>query len=126
MYKRQNQCGTFPWTGERNLYALGGRGWLVVTVGSGVREQIVFYAADSSFADSAVRAALDCGFSTLTVLDGAPATLERNRDGRTEIVYMTQRSVIWMAATDPAVGVADLVRLAGLAEQRSALVKTPS
>ncbi|MFI1988958.1 hypothetical protein [Actinoplanes sp. NPDC020271] len=123
---RPDRCGTFPWTTERNLYALGGRGWLQVAVGSAVREQIVFSAAGSSFADAYAQAAQDCGFSTLTVLDGDPVTLERSRDGRAEIVYLTGRSVIWTASTDPAVDVAGLVRLAGVAEQRSALVTTPS
>ncbi|GAA2847150.1 hypothetical protein Acy02nite_03630 [Actinoplanes cyaneus] len=124
--EQPDRCGTFPWATERNLYALGGRGWLSVAVGPAVREQIVFYAAQSSFADSFAQAAQDCGFSTLTVLDGDPVTLERGRDGRTEIVYLTARSVIWTAGTDPAVGVADLVRLAALAEERSALIRPPS
>lgn len=124
--RRPDRCESFPWASEENLYALGGRGWLVVGLGSVVREQIVFYASDSSFADSYAQAALDCGFSTLTVLDGEPVTLERDRGGRVEVVYMTPRSVIWMSSVDPGVGVADLVRLASLAERRSMLLKVPA
>lgn len=124
--RKPDRCETFPWASEMNLYALGGRGWLVVGVGSAVREQIVFYANGSSFADTYTQAAQDCGFSTLTVLDGHPVTLERSRAGRVEIVYLTGRSVIWTASTDPAVGVGDLVRLAGVAEERSALLKPPA
>ncbi|WP_436530676.1 hypothetical protein [Actinoplanes sp. HUAS TT8] len=124
--RRPEHCETFPWATEMNLYALGARGWLVVGLGSSVREQIVFYAKDSSFADTYVQAAQDCGFTPLTVIDGEPATLERNRPGRVEIVHMTARSVIWLSSTDPGVTEADLVRLSGIAEDRSAQVNPPS
>ena len=117
--KRPDRCDAFPWATEQNLFALGGRAWLAVGVGQGVREQIVFHPAGSSFADTYVRAAQECGFSTLTVLDGAPVTLQRSRAGTTEIVYMTPRAVIWMSGPDQVTGVPDLVRLAGLAEERS-------
>ncbi|GLW27833.1 hypothetical protein [Actinoplanes regularis] len=124
--RRPDQCDRFPWATERNLYALGGRGWLTVALGESVREQVVLYEPESSFAKSFEQAAEDCGFEALTVVDGAPATLERGREGVTEIVYLTPRSMVWMSSADPAVGLADLVRLAGVAEERSTALTYPS
>ncbi|BCY12158.1 hypothetical protein [Actinoplanes sp. L3-i22] len=124
--REPDRCERFPWATEMNLYALGGRGWLDVGLGSAVREQVVIFAVGSSFAETYVRAAQGCGFTTLTVVNGDPATLERSRGATTEIVYMTARSVIWMSSTDPAVGLADLVRLAGVAEERSAQLTPPA
>ncbi|GAA2689770.1 hypothetical protein [Actinoplanes palleronii] len=127
---RPDRCDAFPWVIESDLYPLGGRARLAVTVISekrlSVREQVVLFAPDSPFAETYVRAAGDCGFATLTVVDGRPATLHRAGAGITEIVYLTPRSVIGMSSTDPAVGVAELVRLAGVAQERSAVLSYPS
>ncbi|GAA4610005.1 hypothetical protein BJY16_007625 [Actinoplanes octamycinicus] len=120
-----DRCDTFPWTGENDLYALGGRAWLSVTLG-GVREQVVLYAPDSSFAATYQQAADSCGFTTLTVLNGRPVTLQRARDGISEIVYLTARSVIWLSSVDPAIGAPELIRLASLAEDRSRTLTYPS
>jgi hypothetical protein len=43
-----------------------------------------------------------------------------------EIVYLTRRAVIWMSSADPSVGVAELVRLATIAAERSVALTVPS
>ncbi|AEV85894.1 hypothetical protein ACWT_4875 [Actinoplanes sp. SE50] len=125
--RRPEECDTFPWAPERGLYPLGGRAWLSVGMAKNgndkadpVREELLLYAPGSHFAQTSAQAALDCGFTVLTVLDGKPATLQRIGDRLTEIVYITPRSVIGMSSVDPSVGPADLVWLAGVAADRSA------
>ncbi|BCJ40039.1 hypothetical protein GCM10010168_28970 [Actinoplanes ianthinogenes] len=120
-----DRCDTFPWVAENGLYALGGRAWLSVTVGK-VREQVVLYAPDSSFAATYEQAAGGCGFANLTVLDGRPVTMQRTGGGSSEVVYMAPGSVIWLSSADPAIGTAELVRLAGVAESRARSLPYPS
>jgi hypothetical protein len=122
---RPDRCAEFPWVAENDLYALGGRSWLVGTVG-GVHEQIVLYAPDSSFAATYQRAAESCDFSAVTVLNGKPVTMQRTRDGASEVVYLTGRSVIWLSSADPAIGAAELLRLASVAEDNASVLSYPS